>query len=57
MGWACGKNERKKIDNDSRCPESGDREDRECNWRTELGEVCKEWEENGEQKIEEIGDC
>jgi len=52
LNWAghVERMEDRKIGKDSRYPESGGKEDRECDWRTELGEVCKEWEENGAQK-------
>ena len=37
----------------------GGEEDRECDGRTALREIWKEWEENGEQqqKIEGVGSC
>ena len=37
----------------------GGEEDRECDERTPLREIWREWEENGEQeqKIEGVGDC
>ena len=34
------------------------KENRECNGRTALREIWKEWEENGEQQQKiEVGDC
>ena len=38
--------------------EKGGNEDRECDGRTALRDVWKEWEENGaqHQKIERVGD-
>ena len=38
--------------------EKGDEEERECDRRTALREIWKEWEENGEQqlKIKMVGD-
>ena len=61
MGWSCGKNGRRKIDKRSDAQKvegKGGEEDRECDGRTALREICKEWEENGEQqqKIEGVGD-
>ena len=37
----------------------GREEDRECDWKPELREVWKEWENKGEQqrKTEGVGDC
>ena len=37
----------------------GGEEDQECDGRTVLREIWKEWEENGDQqrKIEGVGDC
>ena len=39
--------------------EKGGEEDQECDGRTALREIGKEWEQNGEQqqKIEGVGDC
>ena len=33
-------------------------ENRECDWGAALREICKEWEENGEQQHKiGVGDC
>ena len=61
MGWSHGKNGRRKTSRDQmprKWREKGGEEDQECDGRTALREIYKEWEEDGEQqqKIEGVGD-
>ena len=57
MGWSSGKNEMKNWQREQmprKWREKGDDEDGECDGRTVLKEIWKEWGENGEQQ-QQIG--
>ena len=63
MGRTCEKNGRwkicKKRTNTQKVEGKGGEEDRDCDGKTALREIWKEWEENGEQQqnIEGVGEC